>query len=174
MTDDDKTEKVSDIMTVKCSVCGWTGRRGSHTYAEIGWPDCPKCGRSGQLLAEDIGVAEPNPTRTKATIDQILNTANVTSTVPEYLRLAATTYIERNLVYKDNYKLVGPIYKALFPTGVSLNSETDFNRFAILTQIIAKLSRYTFNWRSGHSDSLNDLSVYAAMLRELDEEKNNE
>jgi len=37
-------------------------------------------------------------------------------------------------------------------------------------QIINKIIRYSFNWQTGHCDSLHDLAVYSAILMELDQE----
>lgn len=91
--------------------------------------------------------------------------------VPEMLREAAATYEERNKLYGDNYKTFGVVMASMFPLGVSLGSVDEFNRFGLLVQVVAKLTRYAHNFeRGGHDDSLLDLAVYSQMLRELDEE----
>jgi hypothetical protein len=36
--------------------------------------------------------------------------------------------------------------------------------------MVSKITRYANCWSSGHDDSLDDLSVYTMMLRELDGE----
>jgi hypothetical protein len=88
------------------------------------------------------------------------------------LNEAATIYAERNAKYKDNYKLVGKMYLQLFPNGLSLRTPGDFNRMAILMQIVNKVTRYAANfYDGGHDDSLDDISVYSMMLRELDGEE---
>lgn len=92
-------------------------------------------------------------------------------TVPEMLREGADTYEERNKLYGDNYKRHGLVMSALFPNGVQLNTMDDHNRFGILTQKVAKLTRYCQNFTTGgHADSLHDDMVYTAMLAELDGE----
>lgn len=83
---------------------------------------------------------------------------------------AANLFKEKDAVYKDNYKRAGEIFKLFFPNGLNVATVQDYNRFAIVMQIINKLLRYTLNWETGHNDSLRDLSVYAMILKELDEE----
>lgn len=91
------------------------------------------------------------------------------ATVPEMLRNAAKIYEERNKLYGDNYKRFGWIMNTLFPDGINLSHPEDFNRFGIFVQMVSKLTRYAQNFeKGGHSDSLDDLAVYAMMLRELD------
>jgi hypothetical protein len=93
----------------------------------------------------------------------------MTKTVPEILREGADTYEERNKLYGDNYKRHGAVMRALFPNGVNLHFADAHNRFGLLTQIVAKLTRYCENYNNGgHQDSLHDLTVYAAMLAEVD------
>lgn len=92
-------------------------------------------------------------------------------TVPEMLREAAGIYEERNKLYGDNYKRFGAIMQLLFPNNAELAWHDEFNRFGIFVQMVSKLTRYAENFdRGGHRDSLDDLAVYAMMLRELDEE----
>lgn len=91
--------------------------------------------------------------------------------VPEMLEEKAALYKQRNAIYGDNYKRFGPIMALLFPEGSPLKTNDDFNRFGILVQIVAKVTRYAENFnRGGHEDSLDDLAVYAMMLKELDNE----
>lgn len=93
-------------------------------------------------------------------------------TVPEGLRDAASIYEERNKIYGDNYKQFGNLMKAIFPNGIALNTADDHNRFGIFVQILSKVTRYSQQFtKGGHKDSLDDLSVYAQMLQELDAEK---
>jgi hypothetical protein len=88
--------------------------------------------------------------------------------VPEFLHNAAAIYEERNKLYGDNYKR--PFMNLLFPNGITLQSKNDFTRFGVFSQIVSKVTRYAeqFN-KGGHPDSLDDLSVYSMMLKELDE-----
>ena len=92
-------------------------------------------------------------------------------TVPENLRLAADVFEQRNKVYGSLYKRHGDVMIALFPKGIVLETADDFNRFGIFNMIVSKIGRYANNIADGHSDSLTDLSVYANMLLEIDEEK---
>jgi len=92
--------------------------------------------------------------------------------VPTSLVELADLYRQRNDVYGDDYKQHGHIMKALFEYGVHLHSPSDFNRYAILQNIVTKLNRYLASWeKGGHADSLDDISVYAQMLKELDHER---
>jgi len=92
--------------------------------------------------------------------------------VPTYLNETANIYRERNKLYKDNYKRIGAIFTELFPYGLRLDSEYDFNRFAIFNHILNKVTRYAMTWQEGHIDSLDDIAVYVMMLKELDNEHN--
>lgn len=95
----------------------------------------------------------------------------LTQTVPEMLREAAKLYEERNKLYGDNYKRFGSIMMGLFPSGVFLQNADDFNRMGVFVQIVAKVTRYgNLFTRGGHNDTLDDTAVYAAMLRELDDD----
>jgi hypothetical protein len=89
-------------------------------------------------------------------------------TVPDILRDCADTYEQRNKLYGDNYKKFGRVMMAVFPNGLVLSREDDFNRLGIFIQCVSKLTRYSeMLGRGGHQDSAHDLSVYAAMLEEL-------
>ena len=89
----------------------------------------------------------------------------------DYLTESAAIHKQRGEVYGDGYKTFGKVVKALFPQGLYLTSEEDFNRYGVLTQIMSKLHRYCNNFAAaGHEDSLIDLSTYSAMLNELDSE----
>lgn len=102
--------------------------------------------------------------------------------VPEQLRKAADIYEQRNALYGDNYKWFGNVMAALFPNGAPARmagvdgskGETMaeyYNRVGVLVQIVSKLTRYCAQFeRGGHADSLDDMAVYAMMLRELDQE----
>lgn len=92
-------------------------------------------------------------------------------TVPQRLEAMAETFRQRNKIYGSNYKQShGLVFKALFPNGLTLKSDMDFNRFAALNAIVAKLTRYVNNFQQGgHKDSIHDLAVFASMLEELDE-----
>ncbi len=93
-------------------------------------------------------------------------------TVPNILYKAADTFMERGKVYGCAYKnFNGKILTALFPNGVVLKTELDFNRYAALNAIAAKLGRYCNNWENGgHKDSVHDIINFAAMLEEFCDE----
>lgn len=89
--------------------------------------------------------------------------------VPDMLRDAAKIYEERNRMYGDNYKKFGHALQPLMQN-IKLKSVEDFNRFGILNQLFSKLTRYANMFDSGgHDDSLDDITVYAQMLKELDQ-----
>lgn len=90
--------------------------------------------------------------------------------VSEFLHGSADTFAQRNAVYKDNYKMVGEIMKALFPKGIKLETPEDHNKFHLFMLAIVKLSRYAINFQTGHKDSVEDLIVYMAMVQALDAE----
>jgi hypothetical protein len=90
--------------------------------------------------------------------------------VPKGLRAAAAIYEERNAMYGDNYKRYGSSILQMFGP-VELRTADDYNRFAIFTHIMTRLTRYAANFsRGGHDDSLDDICVYTMMLKELDYE----
>lgn len=92
-------------------------------------------------------------------------------TVPERLKALGALYADRNAQYKDNYKRFGAILLAIFPDGLILKTEEDFNRFSLFLQIVHKITRYAPSIGSGgHPDSLDDTAVYAQMLSEYDDE----
>jgi len=92
------------------------------------------------------------------------------SSPADNLTNAAKLFKERAKIYKDNYKRAGDIFMLLCPEGINITTPEDYNRAAILMQIINKLLRYSLNWETGHIDSLKDITVYTAMLEELDKE----
>jgi len=89
----------------------------------------------------------------------------------DFLKMATQTFKDRDKLYGSSYKTFGQLGIALFPQGLNLKTEKDFERFGILNMILSKLHRYAHNFtEQGHADSLIDLSVYAAMLNALDYE----
>lgn len=92
------------------------------------------------------------------------------SPVPDFLHSLASIYEQRNSIYGDNYKKFGRIMSTILGERTFQSAE-DFNRFGIFVQMISKITRYAENYdRGGHEDSLDDLCVYAMMLKELDSE----
>jgi len=92
-------------------------------------------------------------------------------TPAEIMRESADVQESRNAEYGAAYKRHGPGIAALFPQGVQLITPEDHTRFAVLTLVFGKLTRYCGSFATGgHADSLTDLIAYAAMLKECDEE----
>jgi hypothetical protein len=96
-------------------------------------------------------------------------------TADQFLEEGAATFKARHAVYGDNYRLVGKVMTGMFPDGVTLKTEDDWNRMHILLLGIVKDTRYCQNWsRGGHADSLLDGAVYRCMLLASDQEINGE
>lgn len=90
--------------------------------------------------------------------------------VAQELKDKAALYEQRNAIYGDNYKRWGNMVQAIM-LEVTLKTPDDFNRFGVLVQLFSKMSRYAIQFENGgHADSLDDLSVYAMMLKELDKD----
>lgn len=91
--------------------------------------------------------------------------------VPDMLEQCAATYRERNATYGASYKQFGKVLREMFPEGLNLKTEDDWNRIGVFVQIMTKCIRYGNNFKKGgHEDSLVDNTVYSQMLRELDAE----
>lgn len=83
----------------------------------------------------------------------------------------AAVFRERNAEYKDNFKMVGPIMKILFPDGVpaELLGSHQFHLFELK---IVKLSRFAISGLT-HKDSILDDGVYSAMIQSIIENEEN-
>lgn len=88
-------------------------------------------------------------------------------TVPDMLRESAAVYEERSALYGDNYKHFGKAMMGVFPQGLTLSTEAEWNKLGILVQVVAKITRIGQQFPKIHDDSCLDASVYATMLREL-------
>jgi len=74
----------------------------------------------------------------------------------------------RDLKYGNAELKKGAVMLALFGGKIpDLKTESDLNRFGILNFIVSKLIRYCNNFEDGHDDSLNDISVYSQILKNL-------
>ena len=96
-------------------------------------------------------------------------------TVDAALHKLADLYLDRQLVYKSNYKFFGGLMVALeafVPGGkFRLETEDDWTRMGMLVHVASKLSRYCSNFNcGGHAGSLDDTSVYTQMLNEVERE----
>lgn len=90
------------------------------------------------------------------------------STTADLLRKAADTMDERNADYKDNWRNVPEVVKALFPEGLPYDivTQPEWHLFELM---IVKLTRFA-NSDFNHQDSIHDLGVYAFMIESILEE----
>ena len=54
----------------------------------------------------------------------------------------ADTFRERNKVYGDNWKVVGEVMTSLFPNGVVLKTEEDYNIWHPFELLVVKITRF--------------------------------
>lgn len=127
--------------------------KGCHAVQNSDSMDCWICQQTW-----DVNDPNPPPCRNKYACLQ---------TVPELLRDGATTYEERQKQYGENYKHYGEVMLGLFPNGLVIRDEGDWNRLGLIHNCVTKLGRYCNNITTGHKDSAHDLMVYAAMLEEM-------
>jgi hypothetical protein len=93
----------------------------------------------------------------------------MTKTVPQRLSDLGHLFEERNKLYGSNYKNFGKVLTGMFPNGIVLQTEQEFNRFAIFVQIMHKTTRLAQSMPGApHEDSCDDLSVYTQMLVEAE------
>ena len=89
---------------------------------------------------------------------------------PDKMEEGAATFRERNAVYGNNSEQVGKVMEVLFPNGLTLKTNADFERFHLFMLKIVKLTRYGNNFTiGGHEDSIRDDGVYSFMLEAVDE-----
>lgn len=97
-------------------------------------------------------------------------TDRVIEILQESIKIRESRQIYHEPIFGGAYKQQGHVLKTLFPEYINLSNHSDLSRFTIISTITSKLIRYCNNFENGgHEDSLNDISVYCAMLRELDE-----
>ena len=89
----------------------------------------------------------------------------------EILEQAAATYRERNKEYGENYRVFGRVMDALFPDGLTIKGQDEWNRFHLWLLAVVKMTRYVQNFKDGHDDSILDEIVYLAMTLQLDRER---
>jgi hypothetical protein len=95
-----------------------------------------------------------------------------TPSVPEQLTSLAETFREKNAAYGESFRQVGKVLMGLFPEGLEIKTEEEWNRLATFLHIIDKSIRYANNIKKGgHADSLDDIAVYSQILQMLDEEE---
>ena len=81
----------------------------------------------------------------------------------------AALFRERNGAYKDNYKMVAPIMRTLFPDGVPPGLVLD-DRWHLFELAVVKLTRFAISGLN-HSDSARDAAVYLAMIDAINKER---
>jgi hypothetical protein len=118
--------------------------------------------RVGQKATTKVPSGTPNEEGTK----EFLLWKHSGSNAAEVLEQMANTYRERNIVYGDNYKVVGEVMKSLFPNGMELQEVDDYNIWHLFELMIVKITRFA-NSNLSHKDSIHDAAVYAAMVEAL-------
>lgn len=81
----------------------------------------------------------------------------------------AKTFAERNAVYGDNFRMIAPLVRVLFPNGVPSALVAD-DKWHLFELVLVKLSRYAIS-NLTHADSIHDAAVYAAMLEAIIKEQ---
>lgn len=148
-------ELTPNCLDPECDFCQWVAQQIEQLHQQ----DCPK---GGDCPAHNA--------------DNVFNYAGTEATpvkdVPSILREAADTYESRNPVYGDAYKHYGATMMGFFPQGLYISKPDDWNRFGLFSMMVSKMTRIAANLTTGgHRDSSLDLSVYAAMMTELTENK---
>lgn len=87
------------------------------------------------------------------------------TTAGDVMESMAETFRERNAEYKDNFKMVGPIMKILFPDGVPVEL-LGSHQFHLFELKVVKLSRFAISGLQ-HIDSIHDDGVYSAMIESI-------
>ena len=88
----------------------------------------------------------------------------------EYLSSAAEMYRYKSTMYGNNYLQFGGIMKSMFPNGLTVKTEDEWNRLHLFIMNMIKTTRYAQNFNNGgHEDSVIDGIVYLAMLHQVDD-----
>jgi hypothetical protein len=93
---------------------------------------------------------------------------------PDHLESGAKTFRERNLLYGDNYLNTGKLLNQMFPMGLELKNEKDWDFICALLNCQMKLLRAAVHYSikgEAHADSIHDLMVYASMMAEITEKE---
>lgn len=89
----------------------------------------------------------------------------------DILEQSADLFRYKRTQYGNNYLVIGKVMSSMFPNGLSVVTEDDWNRLHLLLLTVVKLTRYANNYQNGgHTDSIADAIVYFAMLQELDDD----
>lgn len=77
---------------------------------------------------------------------------------------------QRAEVY-GNYKIIGRVMDALYPDGFLVKGPDEWNRIILFLMIQNKLARISNGIpTSSHRDSLDDISIYAQMLANFEDD----
>jgi|GEM_PF-1715367 len=85
-----------------------------------------------------------------------------TALASDILAAGAKTYAERNKTYGENYRMVAPIMKVLFPYGVPAGT-IHSDKWHLFELLVVKITRFATS-KLAHQDSIHDAMVYAAMI----------
>jgi hypothetical protein len=101
----------------------------------------------------------------------VTSIARARTTPATRLHALADLHDRKAAEYGATWRMYGEFFMSAFPDGMRIESAEDANRAALFFHIGDKFIRYATNFnRGGHADSLDDLAVYAQMLRTLDAE----
>jgi hypothetical protein len=90
--------------------------------------------------------------------------------VAENLSELIQIHEDRAHLYGNDYLTGATSIMGLFPRGVEARTPRDAIRLGLIYQLHAKLLRYCYRFNDGgHEDSLDDIAVYAQMLKNVDE-----
>ena len=112
-----------------------------------------------------IGDAlKPTKTTAPAAIPAFLQPKKPTNAA-DVLADMATTFRERNAIYGSNYKMVAPLVKVLWPSGVPSELVVT-GQWHLFELMLVKISRFAIS-NLTHQDSIHDAAVYAAMCEAI-------
>jgi hypothetical protein len=89
--------------------------------------------------------------------------------VDEMLIELAAVFREKNKLYDEQYASFGETMMTLLGP-IEIKTAIDYSRAMSIFNMVTKIKRYCNMFKKGshHPDSLDDLSIYAQMLRRLD------
>jgi len=128
--------------------------------------------RIEEILATGKLSTEANRLENPELLDEYEALISGPKTPPQMLRDAAKIYEQRHEMYEKDYfheKRFNFVMRELFPGKIEFIDKKQFIRLGHFMNMVHGLVHYAANFdRGGHVDSLDDLAVYAMMLREMD------
>ena len=86
------------------------------------------------------------------------------------LRGAAELFDAKDAEYGHSYLRTEKLLAGFFPNGVTLDTPAKMARFHCFMNCMMKMNRYAHNLeKGGHMDSVDDLMVYASILKDRTE-----